>query len=165
MASDDKTKGADGARIERELRRGRAFSIGEAIGREGGGLMRGATIVPRTEQVAAAARQLIDDGLDDITGCARRLLAASVADDLEALERHHDAPAGAVLEHVARILASEAALQGFVRRVDADWGRLMAERPHFERPGRPPDPEDEYTHASVRAALERLVASLDDPDA
>lgn len=149
--------------LQQQLRRGQRFSIAGALGREGGGFMRDTSPVPRTKQAAAAVHQLIADHLDDITGCARRVLGARVVDDIAALDRHHAAPAGAVLELVDRLLSNDAALQDFVRRVDAEWGRLMVDRPHFQRPGQPPHPDDEYTHASVRQALEGLAARLRDP--
>ena len=38
--------------------------------------------------------------------------------------------------------------------------RTMMERPFFERPGQPPHPDDEYTLASVRAALEHLLGVI-----
>jgi hypothetical protein len=36
----------------------------------------------------------------------------------------------------------------------------MGERPYFDRPGRPPDPDDPYTTESVRASLSRLLETL-----
>jgi hypothetical protein len=39
-------------------------------------------------------------------------------------------------------------LREFVRRVDMRWGQMYDERPHFERPGHPPHPDDEYTLSS-----------------
>ena len=146
--------------LQQQLRRGQRFSIGDAIGREGGGYMKDASPVPWTKEAAAAVHRLLEDHLDDTTGCARRVLESKVADDVATLGRHRAAPAGAILERLEPLLANEAALAEFVRRVDTEWGREMVERPHFERPGRPPHPDDEYTHASVRQALEALAARL-----
>jgi hypothetical protein len=44
-------------------------------------------------------------------------------------------------------------LKELVRSADAEWGRTMGERPHFEKEGEPPHPEDPYTAESVRNAL------------
>lgn len=150
--------------FQQQLRRGQRFTLADVIGREGGGYMKDASPVPRTKRAAVAVNRLLGDHLDDVSGCARQVLEASVIDDLATLERHLAAPVGAILERVDRLLANEEALRGFVRRVDTEWGRMMVERPHFERPGRPPHPEDEYTWASVRRTLEVLVQRLKEID-
>ena len=59
-----------------------------------------------------------------------------------------------------RILGSEGLLRDFVTEVDAQWGRIYLERPHFQKDGRPPDPDDPYTFASVRIALSGLITKL-----
>ena len=59
-----------------------------------------------------------------------------------------------------RILGSEGLLRDFVTEVDAQWGRIYLERPHFQKDGRPPDPDDPYTFASVRIALSELMVKL-----
>ena len=160
--SDDKTPKPEES-LQQQIRRGQRFTLGDAIGREGGGLMKDASPVPRTKQAAAAVHQLIAEHLDDVTGAARRVLERIVADDIAALDRHLAAPGGALLIVVDRLLANETSLREFVRRVDMEWGRMMVERPHFERPGQPPHPDDEYTHASVRRDLELLATRLRDP--
>ena len=48
----------------------------------------------------------------------------------------------------------------FVRAVDAEWGRIYLERPHFDRPGRPPDRDDPYPEDGVRETLKGLLAAL-----
>jgi hypothetical protein len=158
MSKDKENEGQE--TLQQQLRRGQRFSIGDAIGREGGGYMKDASSVPWTKEAAAAVHRLLADHLVDTTGCARQVLESKVTDDLVTLGRHRAAPAGAILERIDRLLANEASLQEFVRRVDTEWGRQMVERPHFERPGRPPHPDDEYTHASVRRALQGLADRL-----
>jgi hypothetical protein len=37
---------------------------------------------------------------------------------------------------------------------------MMLERPHFQSPGSPPDPDDEYTHESVKKALSGLLEKV-----
>ncbi len=156
--SDERTEDEVEESFQQQLRRGQRFTLADVIGREGGGYMRDASPVPRTKQAAAAVHRLLGDHLDDVSGCVRKVLEADIVHDLAALERHR--PAGAILERVERLLGNEAALRGFVRRVDTEWGRMMVERPHFQRPDRPPHPEDEYTWDSVRRALEQLVHRL-----
>jgi hypothetical protein len=59
-------------------------------------------------------------------------------------------------------LGSDYQLGELVREADAEWGRVMGERPRFDVPGQAPDPDDPYTVASVRAALARLIDTLGD---
>jgi hypothetical protein len=40
------------------------------------------------------------------------------------------------------------------------WGEMNDERPHFQRPGQPPHPDDEYTHESVYQQLVELSDRL-----
>jgi ectoine hydroxylase-related dioxygenase (phytanoyl-CoA dioxygenase family) len=66
----------------------------------------------------------------------------------------------ALAETVEHILAHEESLRSFVHQVDAEWGRIYLERPHFQRPGQPPHRDDPYTFASVRATLSTLLETL-----
>ena len=52
-------------------------------------------------------------------------------------------------------------LKELVREADIEWGRVLGERPHFEKEGSPPHPEDCYTVESVRGALSELIKQLD----
>ena len=80
------------------------------------------------------------------------------------LSRYLDSPLGAVKDLLETILASPATLYELVHQTDVLWGRLYDERPHFQRPGQAPHPDDEYTHESVRAALEACLQRLEQPD-
>jgi hypothetical protein len=51
-------------------------------------------------------------------------------------------------------------LEELVRDADIEWGRLMRERPYFEREGAPRHPDDPYTVESVRTVLSALVKDL-----
>ena len=62
--------------------------------------------------------------------------------------------------YIRRVLGSDYLLRELVREADVEWGQMFGERPHFERPDRPPDPDDPYTVESIRAALARLVDTL-----
>lgn len=75
----------------------------------------------------------------------------------ELLIEHFDQPKVVLTAYVNQVLASETMLKDLVREADVGWGRTLGERPHFERDGRPPHPEDPYTLASVRQALTQLV--------
>jgi hypothetical protein len=51
-------------------------------------------------------------------------------------------------------------LEELVRDADIEWGRLMGERPYFEKEGAPRHPDDPYTVESVRNALSGLLEQL-----
>src|SRR5262249_12919088 len=55
---------------------------------------------------------------------------------------------------------SEGLLQELVRAADAEWGRMMGERPYFNKPGAVPHPDDPYTPESVRHVLTDLLDQL-----
>jgi len=71
-----------------------------------------------------------------------------------------DQPLVALVEYCERIMASDHRLNEVVREADVEWGRIMDERPHFEREGSAPDRDDPYTVQSVRQALAGIVKAL-----
>ena len=78
-----------------------------------------------------------------------------------ALLTDYDEPLAALASVIENLLDSEESLGRFVTKVDAEWGRLYSELPHFDRSQRPPDPDDPYTLASVRATLAALYERLE----
>lgn len=159
--------GTDGGAddLEREIRRGRAFSLAEAVGRAAAGSLKGASPVPAARQVLLAAEALLEARLDDPDGALAGALLARLADEPPLLDRHRGDAPGALREVVDRALAGEAALAELVRETDARWGRLFDERPRFEVPGRPADDDDPYTLAGVRERLSALRRALGDASA
>lgn len=145
--------------IEQELRQGRKFSMAEALGREGGGLLKGESPVPRLVQVKQRVRQLIRNHLSDPSGALEAVLMELVTADDWVCAHHLEAPTEALNGLIEPIVEQEAQLVELVRRVDMRWGQLYNERPHFERPGHPPHPDDEYTRASVCEQLKGLLQS------
>jgi hypothetical protein len=75
----------------------------------------------------------------------------------EILLENFDRPAVVLVGYLKHVLESDTLLKDLVREVDAEWGRTLGDRPHFEREGHPPHPDDPYTLASVRNALTQLV--------
>ena len=147
--------------VEKEVRRSRGFSLGEAIGREGGqGLLRGASPVARQRQLETVAEDLLDAHLDDPEGALRTVLLRAARSELEiAVSDGGDVPR--LLDRLVRsTLDSPRALQELVRRSDAEWGRAFGERPRFDRPGEPTADDDPYTAESVRESLESLLERL-----
>jgi hypothetical protein len=150
------------ADLERAVRAERKFSLAEAIGRMAGpGAMKGASPVTALVQAAAVIENHLRDHLTDSGGVLRGIVLRHVADG-EDLPADYDRPLAALAGYVRQALGSEYRLTDLVREADAEWGRVMGERPRFETPGRPSDPDDPYTAASVRAALTGLLGTIAD---
>lgn len=160
------------AEAKRELGRRAAEEKSVPVRFEGG---LGGSPVPPIEQLRAAAVVLIHEVLPDNDGALRKVFEQDLRSDDHLL----GALTGGLpiwtpvelrtrlLEALAtlakRTLSSDAALQEFTRRIDAVWGQLLGERPHFETPGQAPHPDDPYTFTSVRAALEALIRASASP--
>jgi len=145
------------ADIEREIRRGRKFSLNDALGRLGGeGMLKGASPVPPIEQTEAAIANYLRAHLADPGGVLAHVMARQVKTS-ELLIEHFDRPEVVLAGYVNEVLNSDTLLKDLVREADVEWGRLLGERPHFQREGRAADPDDPYTVASVRTALMQLV--------
>lgn len=148
---------ADDADIEREIRRGRKFSMGDAIGRMGGeGMLKGASPVPPIEQTTAAISNYLKAHLDDNGGVLAHVLLRHVKTSTLLID-HFDQPAVVLAAFVDQALKSDTLLKELVREADVEWARALGERPYFERDGRAPNPDDPYTLTSVRTALTQLV--------
>ena len=59
-----------------------------------------------------------------------------------------------------RILDADYLLEELVREADAEWGRVMGERPYFNREGTPHHPADPYTVESIREKLSEMIKRL-----
>jgi len=140
--------------IEREIRVGRGFSLGDVIGREGGNYLKGASPVAPGVQAFLEIAQFLGERTG---GALRTVLHMEVKASETVVGKHYDAPLRALEVILERVLGSEADLVELVRSVDFEWGRQMLERPHFQKQGQPADPDDPYTHESVRAALSALL--------
>ena len=147
------------AEIEQEIRSRRKFSIAEAIGRSAGDLMKGASPITRKQQAEFEIEQLIERHLDDTEGALAPELLRRVKGSQELLE-NYDHPASVLSRVIRDLLDSEDGLRRFVIRVDAQWGRIYLERPHFESDDSAPDRNDPYTRDSVRSALEALLVDI-----
>lgn len=152
--------GAADRELEREIRRGREYSMAEAIGRlAGAGGMKGASPVLRQQQARAEVDSLVRQHLSDPSGILKGVLSREVGES-RALLDHLDQPALALAGYVREIIASDYQLAELVRMTDMEWGQVLGERPMFELGGAPPHPDDPYTIASVRSVLGRLLDAL-----
>lgn len=159
---DDRTKPQPSLPDEDELRKGRKFDLGEAVAREAGDALKGASPVAAHDQTLFAARELVEAKLSDPEGSLQRTLLARLDSDKPLVAEHFYDPTALLRQFLDRILGSDVALADLVRECDVRWGRYYGERPHFEAGGREPHPDDPYTLQGVKDALERLRDSLDD---
>ena len=78
----------------------------------------------------------------------------------ELLLNNFDQPLVVLASYCQRVLDSDYLLEELVRDADIEWGRLMGERPYFEKEGSAHNPDDPYTVESVRHALSGLLEQL-----
>jgi hypothetical protein len=148
------------AELEREIRQGRKFTMAEAIGRLAGpGAMKGESPVARMQQAEVEIESWLRSHLADAGGALPVVLHRQVKGS-ELLLNNFDQPLVVLASYCQRILDSDYLLEELVRDADIEWGRLMGERPYFEKEGSPRDPDDPYTVESVRNALSGLLKQL-----
>ena len=157
MARDKKEPGD----VERDIRACQSYSLAGAIGRAGAGTLQGASPVPELVQAVNEIETFVNRRTQDLSGALKAVLRQAVRANEVVVERHGAVPLDALHEIVRPILENDVLLVDFVRRVDAEYGRMTDERPHFQKPGQTPHPEDEYTHESVRRALVALLGEVD----
>jgi hypothetical protein len=78
----------------------------------------------------------------------------------EILLNEYDQPLVVLASYCQQVLDSEYLLEQLVRNADIEWGRMMGERPYFERQGASRNPHDPYTVESVRNTLSGLLRQL-----
>jgi hypothetical protein len=161
MSDDQKKQRSDAdAELEREVRKERKFSLAEAIGRLAGpGAMKGESPVARVQQAGVEIENWLRCHLSDGAGALQTVLLRGVKES-ELLLNNFDQPLIVLGGYCQRILRSDYLLEEFVRNVDTEWGRVFGERPHFDKKGAPPDPDDPYTIDSVRKTLSGLLEQL-----
>lgn len=151
------------ADIQQEIRFSRPYTLADAIGQEAGAFMKGESPVPRLVQARHGAQQALKTSLADSPGALHRVLEQWLMDDDHRLSRYLEQPAEAVKDLLATVLRSPETLYELVRQTDVTWGQIYNSRPHFQQPGQPPHPDDEYTHESVRETLEQCLYCLNHP--
>ena len=147
--------------LEREIRAERKFSLSEAIGRMAGpGMMKGVSPVAPKRQAELAIEAYLRRHLTDAGGVLGSVLLRDAAGS-DLLLSDYEHPLAVLAGYIRQVLGSEYLLKELVREADVEWGQVFGERPHFDKPGCTPDPDDPYTSDSVRAALTRLLEKLD----
>jgi hypothetical protein len=161
MSDHQETKRSEAdARLEREIREGRKFTLEEAIGRLAGpGAMKGESPVSRMQQAETEIGSWLRCHLTDSGGSLEVVLHRQVKGS-ELLLNNFDQPLVVLASYCQQVLSTDYLLKEVVREADVEWGRLMGERPYFEKEGAPCNPEDPYTVESVRNALSELLTQL-----
>ncbi len=153
-------RSAADAELEREIRKERKFSLEEAIMRMAGpGMMKGESPVTLKQQAEAKIEGFLGRHLIDAADSLSIVLLRHVQNS-ELLLENLNQPLVVLANYVQRVLDSEYLLAELVRETDAEWGRLLGERPFFEKVGTPPHPDDPYTIESVRITLSELLEKL-----
>jgi hypothetical protein len=148
------------AELEREIRQGRKFTLEEAIARLAGpGAMKGESPVARMQQAELEIGSWLRTHMIDAGGALEVVLHRHVSGS-ELLLNNFDQPLVVLAGYCQRMLDSEYLLEEFVRDADTEWGRLMGERPYFEREGSVRNPDDPYSIDSVRTTLSGLIEQL-----
>ena len=145
------------ADVEREVRQSRKFTPQEAMARMAGpGAMKGASPVSKQQQAENEIGTWLASNLGDVEGALKTVLTRQLKGSRQLLD-NIDRPLAVLADHIRRIANSDELLAEIVREADVEWGRAMDERPYFDKPGVPPNPDDPYSMESVRA---RLVEAL-----
>lgn len=148
------------AELEREIRQGRKFTLEEAIGRMAGpGAMKGESPIPRLQQAEVEIASWLRSHLVDAGGALEVVLHRDVKGS-ELLLKNFDHPLVVLADYCQQVLNSDYSLKELVRNSDIEWGRIMGERPYFEREGSPRHPNDPYTIETVRNTLLELLTQL-----
>jgi hypothetical protein len=146
------------ADLEREIRADRKFSLGDALGRmAGAGALKGESPVTRERQAELTIQDHLRRHMTDPGGVLGGVLLRHVGGYVV---RDYDHPLAVLAECIRLVLRSEDLLRDLVREADMEWGRALGERPYFEKPGRPPHPDDQYTIESVRLTLSHLIEQV-----
>ena len=146
--------------IQREILAQKKFSLASAISRAESGLMKGESPLSQQEQAIIELTHWIGQQVSDPLGALKSILRCQVRGNQPLVVNQLQHPHKALQEIIETILSNDYALKEFVRQVDVRWGELYQERPKFQRAGQAPDPEDEYTHESVRQDLILLLEKL-----
>jgi hypothetical protein len=157
--TNDKQRSEADAELEREIRKGRKFTLAEAIGRMAGpGAMKGVSPVPREQQAAAEIENWFKRHLT--AGGELQVVLLRCIKGSELLLHNFEQPLVVLATFCQRVLDSDYLLKELVRQADVEWGQVNGQRPYFEQEGSPPNPDDPYTLESVRQTLAGIIEQL-----
>ena len=160
--NDNDSQSEADAALEREIRLGRKFNPRDALARMAGpGALKGASPISPVLQAETAIGTWLGGNLSDTDGALRAVVHRHLKGNALLLD-NLEQPLVAAAGYLRKLLSADNLLRDIVSEADVEWGRAMDERPHFERDGMPPHPDDPYTLESVRAALTAALALLPD---
>jgi hypothetical protein len=160
----DKLRSQSDAELEREILENRKFTLEEAVARMvGPGAMKGESPVARRRQAEIEIGSWLRSHLADPAGALTVALHRRVTGS-ELMLNNFEQPLAVLVSYCQQLLSSDYHLQELVREADVEWGRVMGERPYFEKQGAPRDPDDPYTVESVREALSEILKQLPTSD-
>jgi hypothetical protein len=139
---------------------GREFSLAQAIGQAGSGLMKGESPVPQLVQLKTELKIFTRQHLLDRSGALQAILQIWIDQADDAISRHLSQPLVALQDMVERLLEHPESLYELVHQVDFKWGQMYDEHPHFQQPGAPAHPDDEYSHDSVASQLRAFLGAI-----
>lgn len=156
----DKQRSEADAEIEREIRKGRKFTVADAIGRMAGpGAMKGVSPITRKQQAAVEIENWLRYHMSAGEGELQVVLLCRIKES-ELLLHHYERPLFVLGAYCQHVLDSDYLLKELVREADVEWGRVHGETPHFEQEGLPRHREDPYTFESVRKSLAGTIEQL-----
>src|SRR6516162_3778665 len=128
IADEAKPRSKEDDDLEREIRRGREFSLSEAIGRMAGpGMMKGVSPITGVEQAKAEIKNYLEQHLTDAAGALAVVLLRGVSTSEPFLENYAQ-PLVVLAACVRRVLDSDYLLRELVRQTDVEWGQMYGER-------------------------------------
>ena len=160
MKPEDKEQKERDLELQKDILKGREFSLAELIGREGGGFLKGESPVPKMIQLKAELNIFITNNLYDSSGALQAVLHDLVEADDKKISANKEQPLIALSLIIREIIENENLYYEFVRQVDLKYGQMYDERPYFQSPGQAAHPEDEYTHDSVQVKLINFLETI-----
>ncbi len=159
--SDKEERSQADAELEHEILEGRKFTLEEAVARMvGSGGMKGTSPIPRMKQAEIEIGAWLRTHLSDAGGALEVVLHRRVKGS-ENLLNNFDEPLAVLASYCQQALRSDYLLKEIVREADVEWGRVMGERPYFEKEGTPRHSDDPYTVESVRNVLQAILEQLE----
>ena len=148
--------------IQREILRERKFSIAEAIGREGGNFIKGHSPIPRLDQVISLLTVFIRNNINDSSRVLMTVLQTIVKNDRMRVAESIEKPMAYLHALIKSYVDNRELLYELTREVDFKWGQINGEKPHFQKPGEEPHPDDEYSHEIVEEKLKGLLKNIEE---
>ncbi|TWT82432.1 hypothetical protein CA13_38950 [Planctomycetes bacterium CA13] len=149
------------AQIESEIIASRGYRLADAIGRMGGErLLKGTSPVTTKQRAELEVERYLEQNLIDTEGALEIVLLRWYRTSETVYQFGYEKPIAALAALIDQLISNEQLRRNFVNDIDSQWGRMYLERPHFEKPDAPADPDDPYTYESVRMKLTRLRGTI-----